>query len=209
MKKTLWIGGLAVLTLAAAGSAVAQQAADRPHARALRADIDGDQRLSRAEFVDGRVQRLIAADADRDGSVTREERRSVAQARLAARAEARFDRLDADGDSMISKAEFDARRAHRAEVRAERGPRRAHRGHWRRAAHDRRAEARGPVVIAEAQARAEAAFARMDVDNDGYVTAGERQVARAGMREQRRERMAERRAARRAQQASPPTPASE
>lgn len=68
---------------------------------------------------------------------------------------------------------------------------------------------RGPVMIAEARARAEAGFARMDADSDGYVTAAERQAARADRREHRRERVSERRAARRAQQASPPAPASE
>lgn len=209
MNKTLWIGGLAAVTLAAAGSAVAQQAADRPQARAMRADVDGDQRLSRAEFVDRRIERLTAADADRDGSVTRDEMRAATRARRADRADSRFDRLDADDDGVISKAEFDARREHRAGDRAGRGPRRGHGGHARHAGRERRMETRGPVVIAEARTKAETAFSRLDVDGDGYVTAGERQAARAGMREQRRERMAERRAARRAQQASPPAPASE
>ncbi|MBX9460398.1 MAG: EF-hand domain-containing protein [Brevundimonas sp.] len=205
MRKTLLAGALAALTLAAGGVAVAQQAPDRPQAGALRADADGDRRLSRAEFVEARVQRLAAADADRDGSVTREEMRAVRQARIAARADARFDRLDADDDGVISKAEFGARRQGRAEARADRGPRRAHRGPARAG----RMAGRGPVVIAEARARAEAGFARMDVDRDGYVTAAERRTARAAMREQRRERMVERRMARRAQQASPPAPASE
>jgi len=66
-----------------------------------------------------------------------------------------------------------------------------------------------PMVIAEARTRAEAAFARMDADSDGYITAAERQAARTAGREQARERMTERRAARRTQQASPPAPASE
>lgn len=203
MKKTLLVGGLAALTLAAAGgAALAQQAPERPPARGLRADADGDQRLSQAEFVGHRVARLTAADADHDGSVTVEERRAAAQARRAGRADVRFDRLDADDDGMISKAEFDARREHRGEARAHRGPGRG----------DRRAgrmEARGPVVIAEAQARAETAFVRLDADHDGYVTAAEGQAARADRREHRRERRAERRAARQAQQASPSAPASE
>ncbi|HYC69320.1 EF-hand domain-containing protein [Brevundimonas sp.] len=207
MNKTLLVGGLAALTLAAAGgAALAQAAPERPQVRGMRADADGDHRLSQAEFVGRRLERLTAADADRDGSVTAEERRAAARARIERRLDTRFDRLDADDDGMIGKAEFDARREHRAE----RGPRRAHRrfaaGH---AGHDRRMEVRGPVVIAEAQARAEAAFARRDIDHDGYVTVGERRAVRADRREHRRERMAERRAARRAQQASPPAPASE
>jgi hypothetical protein len=210
MKKTFLVGGLAALTLAAAGgAALAQQSPERPPARGLRADADGDQRLSQAEFVGHRVARLTAADADRDGSVTREEMRAAAQARRAERADARFERLDANDDGAISKTEFDARREHRAEGRAEGRPHRAHRGPGRRAGQAQRMADRGPVVIAEARVKAEAAFARMDADHDGYVTAAERQAARADRREHRRERMAERRAARQAQQASPSAPASE
>lgn len=205
MKKTLLIGGLAALTLAAGGAAFAQQTPDRP-AGTMRADADGDGRISRAEFVGQRLQRLSAADANGDGSVTADEMRAAAQARTAGRADARFDRLDANNDGMVGRAEFDAVR----EARAERGPRamRAHRGHGQGHGQGRmnRMEARGPMAIADAQARTEQAFARMDADNDGYVTAGERQSARQTMREQRRERMAARRAER---QASPQASASE
>ncbi len=210
MKKTLVAGALAALTLVAGGGvALAQQSPDRPQARSLRADADGDQRLSRAEFIDSRIARLAAADADGDGSVTREERRAAAQARRAGRAEARFERLDADGDGAISKAEFNARREHRAGARADRGPRRTHGAPHRRGARPERMADRGPVAIAEARTRAEAAFTRLDADHDGFVTAAERRSARADRRQHRRERMAERRAARQAQQASPSTPASE
>ena len=66
--------------------------------------------------------------------------------------------------------------------------------------------ARGPVVIAEAQARAAEAFARLDTDSDGYMSADEGRAGRQLMREQRRERMGERRANR---QASPAPSASE
>ncbi len=197
MHKTLLVGGLAALTLVAGGAAFAQQAP----ARGMRADTDGDSRLSQSEFVGQRVQRLTALDADRDGSITAEERRAAMQARRAGRAEARFDRLDADNDGSISRAEFDAAGAVRAEGRANRGPRRM-RGQGGMG----RMEARGPVVIADAQARAEQTFARLDADNDGYVTADEGRVGRLAMREHRRERMVERRAAR---QASPRAPASE
>jgi hypothetical protein len=208
MNKALLVSGLAALALATAGGvAVAQQSSERPQVRGLRADVDGDQRLSQAEFVDRRLAHLTVSDADRDGSVTAEERRASAETRRAGRADARFDRLDADDDGVISKAEFDARRT----ARGDRGPRpgRAHRGPGRRTGHAEHMQTRGPVVIAEAQARAEAAFVRLDVDRDGYVTVAERGSARADRREHRRERRVERRAARQAQQASPPAPASE
>ena len=206
MNRTLLVGGLAALTLAAAGGAAfAQQAPDRP-ARAMRADSDGDGRLSRGEFVGRRLERLTAVDSDRDGSVTVDERRAAVRTRMAARADSRFDRLDADDDGAISRAEFDARR----EMRAERGPRpmRAHRGPHRGHGPARmvRMGAGGAIAIAEVQTRAEQAFSRLDSDGDGFVVAAERQAVREVMRERRRERMAERRAVR---QASPRTPASE
>ena len=197
MHKTLLVGGLVALTLAgAAGVASAQQ--PPASARAMRADTDGDSRLSLAEFVGQRVQRLIAIDADRDGSVTADERRATMQARMASRADARFDRLDADDDGAVSRADHGPRPMH-----ARRGPARGHRGMARM-------EARGPVVIAEVQSRAEQAFARLDADHDGFITAVEGRAGRQAMREHRRERMTERRAARQAQQqASPQAPASE
>jgi hypothetical protein len=205
MHKTFLIGGLAALTLAAAGGvAFAQQAP----ARAMGADTDGDGRLSRAEFVNQRVERLTAMDTNRDGSVSVEERRAAMQTRMAARAEARFDRLDADNDGAVSRAEFDAAHAARGEARADRGarPMRAHRGpaHGQRGM--ARMGARAPVVIADVQARAEQAFTRLDADNDGFVTAAEARAGRQAMRDQRRERMSERRAAR---QASPRAASSE
>lgn len=209
MNKTLLVSGLAAMAFAAAaGVAVAQQTPEPP-ARAMRADTDGDSRLSRAEFVDGRVQRLTAMDADRDGSVSAEERRAGMQAHMAARADARFDRLDADDDGSVSRAEFDAARPARGEGRAAHGPRqmRAHRG----PGHGPRGMAgteggRGPVVIAAVQTRAGQHFDRLDGDHDGFVTAEEGRAGRQAMRENRRARMVERRAAR---QASPPAPASE
>lgn len=214
MRKTLLVGALAALTLAAGGAALAQQAPAQqaqvraPHA--MRADADGDGRISHAEFVGRRVERLNAADADRDGSVAPEEMRAAFQARSAERADARFQRLDADRDGAISRAEFDARRS--PEARPQRAARaaRMHRGGARMAHRGQRMEARGPVSIAEAQGKAEQAFTRLDADRDGFITFAERQAGMRAFREQRRERMTERRAARQAQrQASPPAPASE
>lgn len=208
MSRTFLIGGVAALTLAAvAGAATAQQPAERPAERALRADADGDARISQAEFVAHRVARLTAADADRDGTVTREERQAQSRARHHQRAEARFDRLDADSDGRLSREEFTAVRAARVDDAGR--PDRAHGrpGHrGPRGGQDRARGDRAPVVIADAQVKAGQAFARLDADQDGFITAAERRAGMQAGREHRRERMAERRAAR---QASPQTPASE
>lgn len=192
MKKTVVIGGMVAVTFAAlAGSVMAQQA-NRP----ARAQAE----MTQAAFVDTRVARLTAADANNDGTVTSEEHQAAHQAKRAERSDDRFARMDTNGDGSISRAEFDALR----EARAERGPRaeragmrgpRGGRGGERAA----RMVERGPVVIAEARAKAEQAFARMDADSNGVVTVAERQALRG----ERRARMTERRAAR----AAPPAPA--
>ena len=194
MKKTVVIGGMVAVTFAAlAGGVMAQQAqANRP------ARVQAE--MTQAAFVDARVARLTAADANNDGAVSAEEHQAARQAKHAERSEARFARMDTNGDGSISRAEFDAPR----EARAERGPRaeragmrgpRGGRGGDRAA----RMADRGPVVIADARTKAEQAFARMDADSNGVVTAAERQAVRG----ERRARMSERRAER----AAPPAPA--
>ncbi|MES2861038.1 MAG: EF-hand domain-containing protein [Pseudomonadota bacterium] len=199
-KTTLAAGAAAVLAVLTAGSVLAQQAPTR----APRADADGDGRISRAEFVDGRIARLTAIDANRDGSVSAEERQSGVDTRRNQRASARFEALDKNGDGAVSREEFtDARetRADRGGRQGMRGMRGGHRG-GRNGGGAERAEARGPVSIAEMQTRVAAQFDRLDADHDGFVTVEERRAGRDTMREQRRERRGERRASR-------PAPASE
>ena len=69
-----------------------------------------DRPITRAQFVDARVARLTALDADRDGAVS-----------VAARLGERFDRLDADRDGVIAaderRAAMTARRAERQAAR--------------------------------------------------------------------------------------------
>lgn len=220
MNKAILAGGVAALVAAVAGGFAFAHAApvaqDRPapaQTRALRADADGDQRLSQAEFVNGRIERLTSADADRDGSVSPEEMRVAGEARRTERAALRFDRLDADNDGAISRTEFDAAREGRGDRRADRGPRperAANRGHGGRHGDGaRRMAARGPMTIAEAQAKATETFTRLDTDRDGYLTVEERRAGRGEMREHRRERRVARQAQQSSQQSSPPAPASE
>ena len=199
MRKSIWIGGVAAVALAAsAGIVVAQEAPGQDPARQdrgmARADADGDGRISQAEFVAGRVSRLTAVDANGDGTVTPEEMAAAREARQAGRADNHFARLDADGNGAVTRAEYDAAREARSERRAERGdrgPRRGMRGPGRGQRWG--GGERGPVVIAEAEARMADGFARLDANSDGFVTAEERQAARQGMREERRERRQQRR----------------
>lgn len=226
MKTIKIFGGLSVLALAAAaGVATAQTApasnADHQgwgrggHSR----DADNDGRISQAEFMGDRVARLTAQDTNRDGTVSVEERQAGREAHRAERQAARFDRLDADKNGSVTRAEFDAARADRPDraERGHRGPRgdnmRGGRGHGR--GHGpmhagrmggRDGGERGPVVIADVQSKMSERFTATDTNRDGFLSAEEQTAARAEMRTQWQERRAERRAQR---QASPAAPASE
>jgi len=201
-KTTLAAGAAIALTLLVGGAALAQQV-DRPD-HGLRADADRDGRISRTEFVDRRVAGLNAIDANRDGSVSVEERQSGIDTRRNQRVSARFETLDRDGNDAISREEFTSDHPMRAD-RAGRGGRHAMggRGHRGRGGGEwgtgRRAA--GPVSIAEVQARTTARFDRIDADRDGFITVEERRAVREAMRDQRRER--------RAGRSSPSAPASE
>ncbi|MFZ4166724.1 EF-hand domain-containing protein [Brevundimonas sp. NPDC058933] len=205
MNKTL--GGVAAIAFLTVfgGVAVAQTAAPQRPARAMA------QPVSQADFVQRRVERLRAADADRDGTVTAEEMRAAGQAKRVERRTAMFDRLDANKDGSISRAEFEAPRAdgqragrgQRAE-RAGRGHRGMHGGAQRMG---RGGEGRFPIVIAEAEQKATAAFARLDANRDGTLTGEERRAGMQARRAEMREKRQERRQA--VPAASPSTPASE
>lgn len=214
-QSTLAAGAAAVLAVLTAGAAMAQQAPGR----AARGDLDGDGRISRAEFVDGRIARLTAIDANRDGSISVEERRSGMETRRNQRVSARFETLDKNGDGMVSREEFVVP----AEARADRGQRggrhmggpRGHRGHWagmrghRGGERGPRAAAREPLAIGDVQSRLTSRFDSIDTSRDGYITAEERTAARQAMREQRHDRRAGRMGRSADRQASPSAPASE
>lgn len=220
MKKTM-IGGVAAIALAAvSGMAMAQTPAPHRAPNAARAAA-AERSVTQAEFVDARLARLIAADTNRDGVVTPEEMQAARQAQRTERLNQRFAKLDANGDGSISRAEFDAANA----PRAERGPRAERAGQWAgqrgghrgpmRAAH-RGAEGareRGPIVIADVRAKLTEQFAKLDTNHDGVLTAAERRAGWQARAEQRREGRAEHRQGRGqrhpGQQPASPAPASE
>nr|WP_314437695.1 EF-hand domain-containing protein [uncultured Brevundimonas sp.] len=221
MKKTM-IGGAAAIALAAmSGMAMAQAGAPAANRAPNAARAQAAERsVTQAEFVEGRLARLIAADANRDGTVTPEEMQAARQTQRAERLNQRFAKLDANSDGSISRAEFDAAHA----PRAERGPRAERAG--RRVGHDgvRRgpmlaghrgargpegARERGPIVIADVRAKLTEQFTKLDANHDGVLTAVERRAGWQARGEQRREGRAPHRQGHPAQQPASPAPASE
>jgi Ca2+-binding EF-hand superfamily protein len=235
MKKTIIAGGLIAASMAAliGGVAVAQQAPavsastaqTAPAPRQARAEARRARPVSQAEFVQTRVSRLTALDANHDGTVTAEEMRAGARARRAEHVTSRFDRLDVDKNDQISRAEFDAARTehgdraghrrpwggdHRGQRMAHRGGRHGGEGHGP----GQRVAQRGPLVIADVQTKLNEGFVRLDANHDGVLSPEERQAGRTAMRERFHERRAERMADRHnrapaATSTSPSAPASE
>ena len=195
MRKMIVLGGVAALAMS--GAAIAQT--NDEGQRGWR--MDADARVSQAEFVDRRVARLTAMDANGDGVVAREEMQAQRQARMVERRSRMFERMDADSDGSITRAEYDASHAQRAERMAERraerreaGQRRGWRGHRGQRMGMRLDQGGQGVNIEQARQRATEQFGRMDADGDGFVTGAEMRAQREARRAERQARRAERRA---------------
>ena len=130
MKRLFLAAALGATAIGGSAVAVAQnQAAPAGTPRPLRADTDGDGNLTRAEFLARAEQRFATMDADKNGTVTRAERRAARQAMRAeggkrghrggwdnhrrgpggagmGRPGGMLQRLDADKDGRVSRAEF-------------------------------------------------------------------------------------------------------
>ncbi|WP_427788895.1 hypothetical protein [Brevundimonas diminuta] len=225
MRKTFSGVAALALVMAVSGGAAAQgQTTARPDARPHHARMA--ESVSKADFVQRRVERLRAADANNDGQVTAEEMRAYAEARRAERQAARFERLDTNKDGVLSREEFAAGHARGERGEGMGGRRMGGGGHgW--SGHGRagetdgargmaRGDARFPIVIADVERRAEEAFNRMDANGDGVLTQDERRAAMQARRSEMRQKHEERPQRQRSQPrqgrapaASPSAPASE
>jgi len=71
-------------------------------------DLDQDGRLTQAEIDDARQGQLAQFDADKDGRLTLKEFEGLWLERMRERMVDHFQRLDADGDGVVTKEEFGA-----------------------------------------------------------------------------------------------------
>ncbi len=138
--------------------------------------------------------KFVKADADRDGAVTQVEvdaamaaGKADRQARMATRRAERFAALDINHDGQLSRGEFTAPGAGRANgerhgARGDRGMRGGRGGFGQRWFVRADANKDGRVTLAEASAAAMARFDKTDANHDGTISADERRAARSQMR---------------------------
>ncbi len=70
-------------------------------------DLNGDGKITRAEFMAVRATCFARYDANGTGMLTRAEVKKFSPPPLADRIDAAFSRLDLDGDVLIGREEFD------------------------------------------------------------------------------------------------------
>jgi hypothetical protein len=152
----------------------------------MKADANGDKAVTKAEALANADARFAKMDANSDGAINEADR--------AAKLKDRFAKLDADNNGSVSEAEFLAAREARVEKREDRREKRMGRagaGGKMAGHHGRRgggvsmvamADANGDKSIsnAEFRAAAEARFAKADTNNDGTISAEERNTQRKG-----------------------------
>ena len=101
-KSTLKILLATTLIVTGAGVAIAKGADHQPMTFE-ELDADGSGEITSDDFAALRERRFAELDTNGDGSVTKEEFTAANMARSAERAERMFDRLDADGDGVLSQ----------------------------------------------------------------------------------------------------------
>jgi len=166
-----------------------------------KADLNQDGQVTKAEFTQSALDRFASADTNGDNFLSKDERKALREARREKRDDRRFERLDADKDGAVSRAEMDAMREKRDDKRAERRAKmlerfdtnldgklsevertamKAERDARKGERKAKRAERPRPdtngdgfVSLDEHLAVTEALFARMDANQDGVLTEGE------------------------------------
>ncbi len=107
MKHTIYGACALVIVTSLAGAASAQ---DRRGAMDFSdLDVTGDGIVTEEDITARRAERFAEMDANSDGQVDAEEFAAFSSARAAERAATLFERLDADGDGLVSRDALEAR----------------------------------------------------------------------------------------------------
>lgn len=214
MKRITLLTTLVATGLLVAPIAQAQGRAPGPFAADIQfseLDSDGNGTLTAEEFASARQVMFNRADTDGNGELSKEELIAAAEAREAARKEARIERMieraDADGNGTVSAEEMasfqpggdhrgkrmekrggDHERGDRAEKRGDRAEKRGERAEKRGERAEQRGDRAQPTAEEREAKRAErmqAFFDRVDTNDDGEISEQEFETAKAFLGERR------------------------
>ncbi len=186
MNKTILIGGLATLALAASAYAATDTKMNM-------ADPNGDKAMSKAESTDMAAKIFAKIDVNGDGKIDATDREANEKNHFAA--------MDSNHDGQISESEFMAAHAtKRSNAMAMKDQTIADGGkhHMGGAGHKMKmmmmlkmADANGDKTVTrdEFMAASAAHFAKVDTNNDGSISVQERKAARQGQFQMMREKM--------------------
>jgi Ca2+-binding EF-hand superfamily protein len=149
-------------------------------------DANKDGTVTRAEATAAAEKRFAEVDTNKDGVISQAERDAM-RGRMR---DAMFDRMDSDKNGQLSREEFRAAHEKMRAAKGERGMQGMHRG-----GHHGGMRGGGMMKAdttkAQAVARAQAMFDRIDANRDGNITAAERDAARQKMKDMRQSQQPE------------------
>ena len=132
-----------------------------------KADLNQDGQVSKAEFTQAAESRFYATDANNDGFLSEDERKSHKESERANREDQRFAKLDTNGDGLLSRDEVSAG--------------------------DEQRKARMENRKAQMETRRKAFMEKYDTNLDGSLSEAERTVMKAEIGELRGKRKGKRR----------------
>ena len=132
-----------------------------------KADLNQDGQVSKAEFTQAAESRFYATDANNDGFLSEDERKSHKESERANREDQRFAKLDTNGDGLLSRDEVSAG--------------------------DEQRKAWMENRKAQMETRRKAFMEKYDTNLDGSLSEAERTVMKAEIGDQRGKRKGKRR----------------
>jgi Ca2+-binding EF-hand superfamily protein len=187
--KRFILPGLAAVAIVTGAVAYAQTEGSpghRGHMMFEMLDANKDGTVTRAEATAAAEKHFAEVDTNKDGVISQAERDAM-RARMR---DKMFDLMDSDKNGQLSREEFRAAHEKMRAAKGERGMQGMHRGGHHggmRGAGMMKAD----TTKAQAVARAQAMFDRIDANRDGNITAAERDAARQRMKDMRQSQQPE------------------
>jgi Ca2+-binding EF-hand superfamily protein len=190
--KRFILPGLAAVAIVTGAVAYAQTEGSpghRGHMMFEMLDANKDGTVTRAEATAAAEKHFAEVDTNKDGVISQAERDAM-RARMR---DKMFDLMDSDKNGQLSREEFRAAHEKMRAAKGERGMqgmqgmhRGGHHGGMRSAG-----MMKADTTKAQAVARAQAMFDRIDANRDGNITAAERDAARQKMKDMRQSQQPE------------------